>query len=90
MPESVCLIEDFLKNSAVTQMLLFMDGIVVTRYIFIFHLKNPAAFDDQFWELFVAVWIVGFSVISQFVFAVWPGSEGLKMATLIEYIIEFF
>jgi hypothetical protein len=30
-------------------------------------LKNPAAFQDDFWNVFLNVWICGFAVITQFV-----------------------
>ena len=35
--------------------------------MFIFWLKNPAAFQDQFWLIFINVWIKGFSFIFNFV-----------------------
>ena len=37
------------------------------RYAFIFWLKNPAAFSDDFWCWFISLWINGFSVLVQFV-----------------------
>jgi hypothetical protein len=39
-----------------------LDAIVVTRYVFIFRLKNPASFDDEFWCCFITVWIYAASV----------------------------
>jgi hypothetical protein len=52
------------------QGMLFLDCIMVTRYTFIFWLKNPAAFQDEFWSLFINLWVVGFSWIAQLVFEV--------------------
>ena len=69
----VCLIELVFKNAIVTQMMLFLDGMILIRYIFIFWMKNPAGFRDDFWEAFVSLWIVGFAMISQFVFVFMPG-----------------
>ena len=37
------------------------------RYAFIFWLRNPAAFHDDFWCLFISIWINGFSILFQFV-----------------------
>jgi hypothetical protein len=38
--------------------------IMLIRYIFIFWLKNPAGFRDDFWSLFLKVWVTIFSWIS--------------------------
>jgi hypothetical protein len=65
MPDFVCLIQLHLRNAIPLQLLLFMNGIAVTRYIFIFRLKNPAAFNDDFWSFFLNMWIVGFSLITE-------------------------
>ena len=37
------------------------------RYAYIFWLKNPAAFHDDFWCFFINVWVNCFGIISQFV-----------------------
>ena len=65
MPESICLIEVLLRNSIPLQVLLFMNGIAVTRYVFIFWLKNPTAFKDDFWSFFLNMWVVGLSLITE-------------------------
>jgi len=70
---TICFIELVLKNSIVTQMMFFLDGIIIARYLFIFWLKNPAAFNDEFWDQFVTIWIVSFANISQFIFVFMPG-----------------
>jgi hypothetical protein len=38
-------------------MFLYFDLIILSRYVYIFHLKNPAAFDDDFWALFLNLWV---------------------------------
>ena len=39
-----------MKNVTSVAILLFFDCIVVARYVYIFHLRNPAAFQDDFWN----------------------------------------
>ncbi len=73
LPENFCLIHLSFKNAVVVQVLLFLDSIVVARYFFVFRLKNPAGFQDEFWYRFVNIWVVGFSTLSQFVFVWMPG-----------------
>jgi hypothetical protein len=70
---TICFIELVIKNSIVTQMMLFLDGIIIGRYVFIFWLKNPMAFNDEFWDQFISIWIVSFASISQFIFVFMPG-----------------
>jgi hypothetical protein len=57
---------------------LFCDAVTSARFLFIFHLKNPARFHDDFWHLFINTWIVGFGVISQFVFVYLPGVQPIS------------
>ena len=45
-------------------LLLIVDAIIIVRYIFVFKLKNPAAFHDDFWFVFATVWIHSFSVLT--------------------------
>jgi hypothetical protein len=47
------------------------------RYIFIFKLKNPAAFHDDFWSYFLNIWVIGFSVISEIILYRLPGRNSI-------------
>jgi len=57
---------------------LFTLGISVSRYIYTFYLKNPAKFQDAFWQLFTNMWIVSCGIISQFVFIILPGRQPIS------------
>ncbi len=52
---------------------------MMTRYIFIFWLKNPAAFHNDFWSLFISMWVVAFSWVSQVVFDVMLGHDNYQI-----------
>jgi hypothetical protein len=41
--------------------MLFMDAIAIIRYLFIFWLKNQAAFLNEFWNDFIRRWIIAAS-----------------------------
>ena len=43
--------------------LLCMNVSITTRYIFIFWLKNPAAFNNEFWFQFACTWITGCAIL---------------------------
>ena len=64
----------WLKACSALQVLL-LSGINIIRYIFIFWLKNPVAFKDDFWNLFVNIWIMGFAVCAQVMVNMTPGRE---------------
>ena len=72
---TVCRFNYFFKLALTTQGMLFLDCIMITRYIFIFWLKNPGAFKDEFWSLYVNIWVVFFSWISQIIFDVMLGTD---------------
>jgi hypothetical protein len=58
-----CFLKTTVRSAYLTQMFLYFDVIALTRYLFIFWLKNPAAFQDDFWNVFVNLWIKGASLI---------------------------
>jgi hypothetical protein len=57
-PQWFCFIELLLRNAMAFAFLLFIDAIIVARYFQIFWMKNPLSFQDDFWCLFVNIWIV--------------------------------
>ncbi len=71
--DGVCLYHQVMKNALSLQLVLFMDALLFTRYVFIFWHKNPAIFQDAFWSLFINIWVVSFSFISQLIFTFTPG-----------------
>ena len=57
-PEPFCYVHLIMRNIIVSSMLLFFDVIVLARYMLIFWMKNPLSFQDDFWYLFVNIWVV--------------------------------
>ena len=76
--DTFCFVYLLLKNAIVMQILLFFDAHNLVRYLFIFWLKNPYNFQDDFWYLCVNIWIVAFSLAGQFVFLYLPGHQPLN------------
>ena len=60
------------------QIVIYSDVIIFTRYIFIFWLKNPFIFQDEFWYLFVNIWTVMYTVLSEFAFFYVPGRQPME------------
>ena len=50
LPESVCFFHFTMKNMTSVQLIVFFDCIIAARYVYIFWLKNPVAFKDEFWN----------------------------------------
>ena len=63
LPQIFCYIHTVVRQSIICSILMYIDAIIVIRYVYIFKLKNPAAFRDDFWCLFVSVWIHLFDFI---------------------------
>ena len=74
-PDTICWLQLIVKNSIGSQFVLILTATIVMRYICIFLLNNPTGFQDDFWSLFLNIWIVAFSFITQFVFVYMPGRQ---------------
>ena len=69
------------RKTLIINGLLLLNSMTLMRYVFIFWLKNPAAFNDEFWFIFINIWTLVFSFLTQFTRALVPGSQ------LLEYSI---
>ena len=78
LPEVVCLFQLMIKNVINMQTVLLCDGVTAARYLFIFYLKNPFQFQDEFWHTFCNAWVASFALLSQFVFVYSPGHQPLN------------
>ena len=63
MPDMFCCIQHASRYYIAPTIMLYYDAIAVARYIYIFWLKNPAGFDDQFWGFFIIICINMFTVL---------------------------
>ena len=75
LPELVCLFQLLHKNALNIFAMIFCDFVSMTRYIYLFHLKNPGEFKDEFWHIFINIWTVCFGLASQFAFLYSPGQQ---------------
>ena len=79
LPTLICCMHFVVKNVFAIQMILLYDAITVMRYLFIFWLKNPSSFCDDFWTTYINVWIFSFSLISQTAHVILPGNTIFKI-----------
>ena len=70
-----------LRRTITTKIIILFDAITTIRFIFIFVLQNPGAFNDDFWSLFLNIWITGMCFVVQFV------NASLPKLTLFQYTI---
>ena len=52
-PLWICYLQIIYRQAVILRLILLFDSIIITRYIFIFWLKNPLHFDDEFWCSFI-------------------------------------
>jgi len=78
LPQSVCFANVVLKNASKTQSLLLFDSSVLVQYLLIFWIKNPAAVNDEFWSLFISMWIAGLAHVYNFVKFMVPHRQPLN------------
>jgi hypothetical protein len=78
LPKSLCLFHLMYKNVLNLQTILFFDGVTVAHYFYVFGLKDPTRFKDDFWHFLVTVWVLSFGFLSQFVFVFLPGHQPIS------------
>jgi len=64
-------------NITVMQVLFLLIAISVSKFIFVFHLKNPMAIQEDFFYFFINVCSFMHSFLSQFAFTALPGRDPL-------------
>ncbi len=77
-PESFCFFYLLMKNALSQQVALLLIMLFVFRYIFIFCLKNPMAFQDEFWSFFINLWLSIFCLVSQWLILYLPGQQPIS------------
>jgi len=53
--------------------------VLFCRYFFILHLKNPTAVQDDYWTMFMNMWVFGFVTLSEIVYHILPGKDNAKI-----------
>jgi hypothetical protein len=53
------------------------------KFIFVHRLKNPTAIQDDFWILFLNLWIFGFLISSQIVLQTLPGKDQIRISACL-------
>lgn len=76
LPENLCHTVTVLVPSTVTGFLWIVDSLSVIRYLFVFHMKNPTANQDDFWSKFLFLWTFSSSLIFNIAFYILPGKNG--------------
>jgi len=73
--EIVCHVNSVLRNSLPMHAVLLLDATMLVKYAFSFHMKNPTAVQDDFWNRFLNLVIFCITVLSQIVHVLQPGRE---------------
>ena len=78
-----CIVDYLLRNVPLLQVNIVQNATIAVRYICIFWAKNPTAVQDDFWKIFICVWGLGFSVITEFVYIILPGRNPMNYYTCL-------
>ncbi len=82
-PYLLCQLDYLLKNIGVQKGLIFVDFILILRYFFTFHSKNPTAIQDDFWIMFLNMWAVGMKILGRLM-------STLKVFQLQNHVLIYF
>jgi hypothetical protein len=83
LPKWLCYFFSFFRLVIKTNFLMFLNAIIISKYVFIFWMKNPGSLNDDFWSFFISLWTVGFSCIFNFVRTFQP-----QLHIILDYICQ--
>jgi len=66
LPESICFLQSISRSSTMWQFLMYMNGIAMAKFAYVFFINNHHQFADEFWCHFLNLWITGFTAIFMF------------------------
>ena len=70
--------------------LLLLDSSIIVSYLFLCHLKNPTAVQDDFWKFFLNIWIFIACLLSQCVYIILPGKNPINFYMCVgKYPVRF-
>ena len=69
----ICNLDFLLRNVCLMEVSLLQIAIFSVRYV-----KNPTSLQDDFWHLFINIWTLGCSIITQSVYVMCPGKSPLN------------
>ena len=75
LPWTLCQLTVFAKLFATMYGIVLLDIIIITRYLFIFWIRNPVSLNDELLGAFITMWALMVSFIVQFVLMMMPGKE---------------
>ena len=87
---NTCFLLLLFKNILNAQTFLFGLGVSISRYVYIFYLKNPEHFQDQFWQTFVNIWVVSCGILSQGVFVLLPGRQPTSFSLCTGQVLYYY
>jgi hypothetical protein len=79
LPDPLCFAQFAFKQIIHLQTVMICDAITVVRYVYLFVLKNTSGFKDEFWFLFINIWIIAFCGLTQITFIFLPGTQPLVL-----------
>jgi hypothetical protein len=79
----ICRIYFFTNNVISFHMLFLIDAMLIIKYIFISHLKNPTAVQDDFWTFWINLWTFAFFLLSTTVVNTLPGRDPPRVTICI-------
>ncbi len=74
----------FMVNTVICYHMIFLlDAMIIIKYMFIFHLKNPTAVQDDFWKLWINLWTFMYCLLTEIVFHTMPGKDVPRISICI-------
>lgn len=85
---SLCNLSLILQGTFGLQAFLLMNAVMIVRYLFTFHVKNPTAAQHDFWTMLITTWTFLLAFFVQTIFVLWPGMNPAQFYVCIGSMTE--
>jgi hypothetical protein len=74
----ICTLDVLIRNSTLVYINIIQNSIFVVQYMCLFHVKNPTALHEGFWQICINVWAFLYASITQLVYSLLPGKNPIN------------
>ena len=85
---SFCYLSLIFQGTFALQVFLLLNAVMIVRYIFTFHVKNPTAAQHDFWMIFITTCTFLLAFFTHSTFTVLPGKHPIQFYVCIGAVAE--
>ncbi len=74
----ICTLDVLIRNATLVYMNIIQNAIFIIQYVCLFHVKNPTALHEGFWQIFINICAFLYAFLTQLIYNVMPGKNPIN------------